>query len=143
MEHWQFKPVKALFYVAVTSQGPVPGKRVLFPNTLTETEPFSYPLEMKKSEASQEEWERLCNKCGLCCFEKFENENGAIFFTSTPCRYLDVITRECRIYNRRFEIYPECVKLTETLVRELAWLHDECGYRKALGIRRKSKRKQR
>jgi len=113
------------------------------PNTLTETEPFSYPLEMKKSEAPQDEWEQLCNKCGLCCFEKYLNEKGTVFFTSTPCRYLDVVTRECRIYDRRFEIYPECVKLTEALVRELTWLHDDCGYRKALGISRKGKRKQR
>jgi uncharacterized cysteine cluster protein YcgN (CxxCxxCC family) len=92
---------------------------------------------MKKTETGEDSWEQLCEKCGLCCFEKIEDESGAIFFTSTPCRYLDVVTRECKIYNRRFAIYPECVRLTEELVRELTWLHDDCGYRKALGLTRK------
>jgi hypothetical protein len=86
-------------------------------------------------------WEAICRQCGLCCFEKIEDDNGAIFFTATPCRHLDVVSRECRIYDRRFEINPECVKLTEELVRELAWLHDSCGYRRALGLTRTRKGK--
>ena len=101
---------------------------------MTDTEPFGYPLEMKKDGKIRNDWEELCNRCGLCCFEKIEDEDGTIFFTAIPCRYLDVVTRECRIYPRRFEIYPQCIQLTESLVRELSWLHDECGYRKALGI---------
>jgi len=77
-------------------------------------------------------WEALCERCGLCCFEKIEDDSGTIFFTRTPCRYLDVVSRECRIYERRFAINPECVKLTPELVGELTWLHDECAYRKGL-----------
>jgi uncharacterized protein len=92
---------------------------------------------MKKSATENDVWEQVCEKCGLCCFEKIEDDDGTIFFTSTPCRYLDIVTRECKIYSRRFEIYPECVQLTETLVREIPWLHDECGYRKKFGIRRR------
>jgi uncharacterized cysteine cluster protein YcgN (CxxCxxCC family) len=93
---------------------------------------------MVEQEKNLAEWESLCNRCGLCCFEKIEDENGTIFFTAIPCRYLDVATRNCRIYDRRFEIYPECIQLTESLVRELTWLHDDCGYRKAFGITRKN-----
>ncbi|MRR53270.1 MAG: YcgN family cysteine cluster protein [Deltaproteobacteria bacterium] len=93
---------------------------------------------MKKSSNSSDNWEDLCEKCGICCFEKIENDNGTIFFTATPCRYLDVVTRECKIYPRRFEIYPECVQLTETLVQKLNWLHDDCGYRKAFGLKRRT-----
>lgn len=81
-------------------------------------------------------WESLCEQCGLCCFEKIEDDSGTIFFTQTPCRYLDVSSRRCVIYERRFEINPDCVKLTEELVRELPWLHDDCAYRRALGIKR-------
>lgn len=77
-------------------------------------------------------WESLCRQCGLCCFEKIEDDAGTIFYTSVPCRYLDVVSRRCRIYERRFEINPDCIKLTEELVRELSWLHDSCGYRKYL-----------
>ena len=94
---------------------------------------------MKICEKPRDNWENLCNRCGLCCFEKIEDEQGTIFFTSTPCRYLDVVTRNCKIYPRRFEIYPQCIQLTEAMVRELSWLHDECGYRKALGIKRNRK----
>jgi uncharacterized cysteine cluster protein YcgN (CxxCxxCC family) len=78
------------------------------------------------------EWESLCEQCGLCCFEKIEDESGTIFFTQTPCRYLDVVTRKCKVYKRRFVINPECVKLYPELVSEIRWLHDGCGYRKAL-----------
>ena len=81
-------------------------------------------------------WEATCRQCGLCCFEKIEDEDGTIFHTSTPCRYLDVVSRRCRIYERRFSINPECIKLTEELVRRLHWLHDDCGYRQALGLSR-------
>ena len=90
---------------------------------------------MKNQDESGDGWESLCERCGLCCFEKSEDENGTVFFTSTPCRYLDVTTRQCVIYDKRFDINPECVKLTEELVRTLPWLHDDCAYRKALGVR--------
>jgi uncharacterized protein len=86
----------------------------------------------KAKTMNDSEWEGVCTRCGLCCFEKIENEKGAIFFTRTPCRYLDIITRECRIYENRFTINTECVKLTPALLREIRWLHDDCGYRKAL-----------
>lgn len=94
---------------------------------------------MGKERIDIKEWESHCTRCGLCCFEKIESENGAIFFTSTPCRYLDIETRKCVIYDKRFKINPECVKLTPELVRELNWLHDDCGYVKALGVKRKRK----
>ena len=76
-------------------------------------------------------WEAKCNQCGFCCFEKIESDSGAIFYTQTPCRYLDVVTRKCKVYNRRFSINPECVQLTPELVPRLRWLHPECGYRQS------------
>ncbi|SNB46103.1 YkgJ family cysteine cluster protein [Geobacter sp. DSM 9736] len=78
---------------------------------------------------NEQAWEDLCKRCGRCCFEKIEDDTGAIFFTSTPCRYLDVVTRHCRIYDKRFAVNPECVKLTPELAATLLWLHDGCGYR--------------
>jgi len=91
---------------------------------------------MGKDEQSGNSWEEICERCGLCCFEKIEGDGGTIFFTQTPCRYLDITTRQCKIYDRRFAINPLCVKLTAELVREIRWLHDDCGYRKALGLRK-------
>lgn len=98
---------------------------------------MNYPLTMKTETSKEQSWEVLCRHCGLCCFEKLEDDDGTVFFTSTPCRYLDIISRECRIYERRFEINPQCLKLTPELVKKLNWLHDECGYRAAYGLTRR------
>lgn len=87
---------------------------------------------MSFEELDKEQWEAICEQCGLCCFEKIEDERGRIFFTSTPCRYLDIETRQCKIYEKRFKICPECVQLTPELVKDLKWLHRSCGYKKAL-----------
>lgn len=75
------------------------------------------------------QWDSLCNQCGLCCFEKLEDSRGKIIYTQTACRYLDVITRRCKVFERRFEINPNCVKLTAELVPQLHWLPASCGYR--------------
>ena len=75
------------------------------------------------------QWERTCRQCGFCCFEKYENDNGTIFYSQTPCRYLDVVTRQCKVYENRFKVNPECIQLTPELVAQLRWLHPDCGYR--------------
>lgn len=77
---------------------------------------------------SAQDWENSCLGCGVCCFEKIENDNGTIFYTQTACRYLDVVTRKCQIYENRFEINPDCIKLTPDLVKSLHWLPLDCGY---------------
>jgi len=79
-------------------------------------------------------WDSLCKRCGLCCFEKLEDERGTIFYTQTPCRYLDVATRRCKVFERRFEINPSCMKLTPELVSTLRWLPNDCGYRRVTAM---------
>ena len=86
---------------------------------------------MQNDGNNDQAWEALCDRCGLCCFEKIEDDYGNIFFTRTPCRYLDIVSRLCKIYDRRFEINPDCVKLSPDLIGSLSWLHDQCGYIKA------------
>jgi uncharacterized cysteine cluster protein YcgN (CxxCxxCC family) len=83
---------------------------------------------MKNGAVAEDAWEARCRGCGECCFEKIENDQGTIFYLMTACRYLDVVTRQCRIYENRFVINPECVKLTAELVPKLRWLPRECGY---------------
>lgn len=84
---------------------------------------------MQRDEFDDAAWDALCKGCGLCCFEKLEAEDGRIIYTQIPCRYLDVVTRQCCIFNRRLEINPQCVKLTPALVPTLKWLPMNCGYR--------------
>lgn len=86
---------------------------------------------MTDNTINDNQWDSLCNQCGRCCFEKLEDARGKIIYTQTACRYLDVITRRCKIFERRFEINPNCVKLTAELVPHLHWLPPDCGYRPA------------
>jgi uncharacterized cysteine cluster protein YcgN (CxxCxxCC family) len=78
--------------------------------------------------ADDPEWDNRCKQCGQCCFEKIENDHGMIFYMLTACRFLDVVTRQCKIFERRFEINPSCMKLTPELVQKLTWLPRDCGY---------------
>jgi len=90
----------------------------------------------------EEEWENLCKKCGKCCFEKLEFDDGTIYYTATPCKYLDISTRHCKIYPKRFKIYPECVKLTSRLVETLPWLPSDCAYKNELHKREEETEKE-
>jgi uncharacterized cysteine cluster protein YcgN (CxxCxxCC family) len=75
------------------------------------------------------DWDNLCKQCGRCCLDKLEDGRGKIIYTGDSCRYLDIVTRRCKIFDRRFEINPHCIKLTPELVGTLHWLPDSCGYR--------------
>lgn len=84
---------------------------------------------MDADNIEQSEWDSRCKRCGQCCFEKLEDARGKIIYLQSACRYLDVVTRCCRIFEKRFEINPHCVQLTEELVPHLHWLPADCGYR--------------
>ena len=75
------------------------------------------------------EWEDLCNRCGQCCFEKWVEEDGTIHPTSIPCRFLDIVSRECKVYHKRLDVGEGCVKLTPEIVAGVQWLPEDCAYR--------------
>lgn len=79
-------------------------------------------------ELSPEEWEALCKRCGQCCFEKWVEEDGTIRPTTIPCRFLDIVTRECKVYHKRFDVGEGCVKLTPAVVKTVQWLPPDCAY---------------
>jgi uncharacterized cysteine cluster protein YcgN (CxxCxxCC family) len=83
---------------------------------------------MSENGTDSASWDNLCRQCGRCCFEKYEDARGKITYTQIPCRYLDVVSRRCKIFEQRFRINPSCVKLTPELVLKLAWLPRDCGY---------------
>lgn len=74
-------------------------------------------------------WENICNRCGLCCFEKTVDQYGRLQTTRVPCRHLDVVSRMCRVYHKRLEVGEGCVKLTPEIVRQVDWLPESCAYR--------------
>jgi len=84
---------------------------------------------MTENTSADSSWDALCKQCGRCCFEKWEDDRGEITYTDIACRYLDVASRCCKIYDQRFTINPSCVKLTAELVQTLRWLPRDCGYR--------------
>lgn len=75
---------------------------------------------------SDEQWEALCDRCGRCCYEKYEY-NGRFFYSGTACRFLDRSSNCCTLYHRRLEAQPECARLTPDLVRS-GVLPKDCPY---------------
>ncbi len=83
----------------------------------------------------QDEWESICRKCGRCCYEKVDLGCGEIVYTDEPCVYLDTETKLCKVYGNRHEAEPDCISLTEELVRTLGWLPEGCAYVEHVGLR--------
>lgn len=82
------------------------------------------------AEMSLEEWEALCDGCGICCLFKVEDEDsGEVQLTNVACRFLDLDTCICQLYDQRMGAMPTCIKLSPSKVENLTWLPDTCTYR--------------
>lgn len=76
-----------------------------------------------------EGWETVCARCGRCCFVRERGEDGAIAVNyAEPCAFLNMDTRECRVYDHRFEACDECHRLTPATVLFRRHLPEECAY---------------
>ena len=79
---------------------------------------------------STDEWESVCDGCGLCCLEKLADpEKGEIYITSITCQFLEIAECKCLIYEHRHDLFPDCAKLTPQNLRQLHWLPESCSYR--------------
>lgn len=82
------------------------------------------------AEMTSEEWESLCDGCGLCCqITEEEEETGELTLTNTACHYLCLNSHSCKDYQNRQENVENCVKVTPENVSELYWLPHTCAYR--------------
>lgn len=82
------------------------------------------------AEMTLEEWEALCDGCGICCLYKVEDENtGEVKLTNVACRFLDLEQVRCELYNSRLQAMPTCIQLTPSKVKKLQWLPETCAYR--------------
>ena len=80
---------------------------------------------------TEDEWEMLCDNCGLCCLYKLQDaDTGEILYTSVVCPLLVKDTRRCSCYTERFEKMPTCTKISPESLPEIAhWLPKSCAYR--------------
>jgi len=91
--------------------------------------PFWYTTPL--SAMSRAQWESLCDHCGKCCLNKYEDEDtGAMHYTAVACRLLDQERGCCGDYANRAARVEDCVTLTLEHLREPAWLPETCAYRR-------------
>ena len=82
------------------------------------------------AQLDSEEWESLCDGCGLCCLQKLEDdEDGSVYYTRIACKLLDLETCRCSDYAGRQQQVPDGVRLTPAQAGEFRWLPPTCAYR--------------
>lgn len=85
------------------------------------------------TDMTSEQWESLCDGCGLCCLNKLENEDdGEIYYTDVACRLLETQTGcRCQHYTDRTRYVEHCMVLTPANLNEsLRWLPNTCAYKR-------------
>ncbi|MDA0780726.1 MAG: YcgN family cysteine cluster protein [Rickettsiales bacterium] len=86
--------------------------------------------EKKLEEMSKDEWESLCDGCGLCCLIRLEDEDtGEIVQSNIACKYLDLDTCKCTDYKNRKKNVPDCWIITPENIHEIYWMPDTCAYK--------------
>jgi uncharacterized cysteine cluster protein YcgN (CxxCxxCC family) len=96
---------------------------------MTQAPPFweTTPLDAM----SREQWESLCDGCGKCCLEKFEDEDtGDIVYSRVACTLLDLGTCRCGDYTNRSSRVHDCVTLVPEVLETPGWLPETCAYRR-------------
>jgi uncharacterized cysteine cluster protein YcgN (CxxCxxCC family) len=87
---------------------------------------------------SHDEWESLCDGCGLCCLVKIEDEDtGDVYNTSVSCKMLEIENCRCKDYANRLSKVPMCTQLNLANLPNMSWLPETCAYKRlyaALGL---------
>ncbi|ABK90257.1 YcgN family cysteine cluster protein [Francisella tularensis subsp. holarctica] len=81
---------------------------------------------------SSEQWESICDRCGLCCLNKLQDdETDEVYYTRVSCKLLDIGKCQCSMYQKRKQLVPECVNLTYKQLKNHAhkWLPNSCSYK--------------
>jgi len=80
---------------------------------------------------SREQWESLCDGCGRCCLQKFQDgKTGKVTYTWVSCYLLDAQVCRCTDYGNRITLVPGCLLLTPEQIPRLRWLPKTCAYRR-------------
>lgn len=104
--------------------------KVLNDIELTSPPFWEKPLE----ELSNQEWELLCDGCGRCCHEKFEDEeSGEIIYSNIACQLFDADRCQCKDYPHRRQYVADCLSIREIDRSLYHWLPEQCAYRLRAG----------
>lgn len=83
------------------------------------------------AEMTQDEWEAVCDGCGLCCLVKLQDEEtNEVCYTKVSCKLLDCHTAQCSDYPNRQQLVPDCIQLSYENLQQITWLPSSCGYRR-------------
>jgi uncharacterized cysteine cluster protein YcgN (CxxCxxCC family) len=95
---------------------------------------MAFWLDKPLKRLSDDEWESLCDRCGLCCVFKVEDdETEEVFLTNIACPLLNTKTCLCSDYENRQATVPDCAKLMPGNIARLAvMLPPSCAYRRLL-----------
>lgn len=92
-------------------------------------QPFWKALPLDQMNRGQ--WESLCDGCGRCCLQKFQDQKtGKVTYTWISCYLLDIQACRCTAYDQRTRLVPDCLVLTPDMIPRLRWLPRTCAYRR-------------
>jgi uncharacterized protein len=95
-------------------------------NTMQPPDFLSKPMH----DMTREEWESLCDGCGLCCQIRIEDgTTGKMTLSNVACTLLCLNSHQCSDYANRQARVADCVQITPHNVLELTWLPYSCAYR--------------
>lgn len=81
-----------------------------------------------------ETWEDVCDRCGLCCYEREISDDGVQAVNlSAPCEFLDTECNLCTAYEDRFVLCDRCHKITPRDVLSRYTLPPTCAYKRRFG----------
>jgi len=74
------------------------------------------------------------NKCyycredvrGFCCYYSTTIDEKDVVLTNHPCKFLDLLTKECEIYPNRNIINPNCLTVKQSI--DMGYMPKECKY---------------
>lgn len=84
------------------------------------------------SALTDDEWEALCDGCGVCCLVKYLDDDDVRFteYTDVACQLLDCTTGHCSDYANRKRHVPDCIRLTVDIMPDMLWLPRHCAYKR-------------
>ncbi len=116
---------------------------------MTKNTSSSVPFWQTKSlkEMSKAEWESLCDGCAKCCLNKFIDdettdeatelqptdhikEGEQLVYSNIACYLLNEKTCQCSQYNKRTQLVPDCVQLSQDNLDQIFFMPPSCAYRR-------------